>query len=535
MKLIDEKGKLFGKINIIDFMVILFLFCMLPAFYFGYKILNRGAAVPVEVEKTSIDVYAAFKNLTPEAAELISIGDKEIDDGGNVIGEILAVNRIEPNFIEIVLGEGNTIVKEDAQKKQVTVKMNLVGRLDGNDIFYKENKIKIGSTIDFKTDKYEAKGIIALEVSRTAEVSKAGFNAMNLSLLFKNLSPEIANLISVGDFEADKSGNTIAKVLTVGRPEPYSYKVDLGGGNYITRTDPQKKQLLTKVEIMGRIEGNAFYFRDKRIALDSEIEFNTNKYDIKGIVIKEPVSVKPSVKLPINVDFLFKNLSPEIANLISVGDFEADKSGNTIAKVLTVGRPEPYSYKVDLGGGNYITRTDPQKKQLLTKVEIMGRIEGNAFYFKDKRIALDSIIEFDTNKYKIEGVVSKEPASVKRVDKKWVALKVKFTNLMPELAVLINEGDEERELSGELVAKVTSILSNEAADVVIQQGGGMEVVKHPINKDVILSIEALCTRAQKGLLFRESRIKVGNNLSLQTEKYDIEGIIIGIEGAKDLR
>ena len=40
MRIIDEKGRLFGKINVIDFLVILFLISLTPMFYYGYKIFN---------------------------------------------------------------------------------------------------------------------------------------------------------------------------------------------------------------------------------------------------------------------------------------------------------------------------------------------------------------------------------------------------------------------------------------------------------------------------------------------------------------
>ncbi|MBL7129850.1 MAG: DUF4330 family protein [Candidatus Omnitrophica bacterium] len=416
MRFIDEKGRLFGKINVIDFLVILSLFCILPAFYFGYKILNRPTVTEERGVFTSIDAYAILKDLSLEGAKLISVGDKELDDNGNVIGEILDIDKIESNFIEIDLSEEETIVKEDVKRKQASVKMRLTGRINGNDILYKENKIKIGSMIDFKTAKYRAKGIIISKISepsREIKVSKSGFNPIIVSLLFRNLSPEIARLVSEGDFETGGDGDTIAKVLAVGKPEPYSYKVDLGGGNYATRTDSQKRQLLVKMEIMGRIEGNVFYFRDKRIALDSRIEFNTNKYNIKGMVVKEP-------------------------------------------------------------------------------------------------------------------------AEVKRIDKKWKVLKVKFTNLVPELASLISEDDEERYISGELVAKVTSVLNNEPAEVVVpSQDGRLNIAKDPIYRDVIVLMKVRCIKAQKGLFFKETRIKVGNNLSLQTEEYDVNGTIIGIEEIKD--
>ena len=38
MKIIDNQGKVFGKINIIDLIVILFVFMLFPMGYVGYKI-----------------------------------------------------------------------------------------------------------------------------------------------------------------------------------------------------------------------------------------------------------------------------------------------------------------------------------------------------------------------------------------------------------------------------------------------------------------------------------------------------------------
>jgi len=40
MKLIDSEGRLFGKINIIDFLIVAFFTFLLPALYVGYQILS---------------------------------------------------------------------------------------------------------------------------------------------------------------------------------------------------------------------------------------------------------------------------------------------------------------------------------------------------------------------------------------------------------------------------------------------------------------------------------------------------------------
>ncbi len=54
MKIIDEKGRLFSKINIIDLLAILFLLSLTPMFYFSYRIIAQAKARPEYVKKAKI-------------------------------------------------------------------------------------------------------------------------------------------------------------------------------------------------------------------------------------------------------------------------------------------------------------------------------------------------------------------------------------------------------------------------------------------------------------------------------------------------
>ena len=45
--LMDDKGRLFGKINILDFLVIIFLLSLTPCLYFGWKIYTKQSAPPM--------------------------------------------------------------------------------------------------------------------------------------------------------------------------------------------------------------------------------------------------------------------------------------------------------------------------------------------------------------------------------------------------------------------------------------------------------------------------------------------------------
>ena len=101
MKLIDEKGRLFGKINLIDLMVILLLLGAIPIFYFGYKIYTEEVKVEQQAEFFVEEVYCKFVGLTSKDAESITVGDKEMDENGEMIGEVTWVGPVASQTYEI--------------------------------------------------------------------------------------------------------------------------------------------------------------------------------------------------------------------------------------------------------------------------------------------------------------------------------------------------------------------------------------------------------------------------------------------------
>lgn len=416
MRIIDDKGRLFGKINVIDFLAILFLLCIIPVAYLGYKVFKRPLPEPEKITSifTSVDVYTIFKDLTPEVAGLISIGDKEMNSAGNLVGEILDILKVESNFMNIKLSQSDIITKEDISKKQVTAKLRLMGRLEHDEMLYKGNRVKFGSEIVLKTTEYTVRGTIIPEPIQFTQSYKSGLTPITIDILFKNLSPEVVNLISVGDFEIDKDdkdGDTIAKVLSIGTPEPYTYMIDLGGGNYITNTDPQKKQLQAKLEIMGGIEGNAFYFRGKRIALDSGVEFNTNKYRIEGVVVREPIAVKKIDKKWLLLKVRFSNLIPELADVIKEGDEQIDNiSGDLIAKIIKI---ESIENNASIGPSEIRIQNDiklivdnsPLNKDIVLLIKLLCIKTQRGPFFIDTSVKIGNTIFLEIDKYNISGKI----------------------------------------------------------------------------------------------------------------------------------
>lgn len=55
MRIIDEKGRILGKWNIIDFLVLLFCLCLVPMGFFAHKIMTRPQIVEEKPPTIQLD------------------------------------------------------------------------------------------------------------------------------------------------------------------------------------------------------------------------------------------------------------------------------------------------------------------------------------------------------------------------------------------------------------------------------------------------------------------------------------------------
>ncbi len=46
IKIIDNRGMVFGKINIIDLLVVIFILCLTPMLWYGYKLFKAPKGLP---------------------------------------------------------------------------------------------------------------------------------------------------------------------------------------------------------------------------------------------------------------------------------------------------------------------------------------------------------------------------------------------------------------------------------------------------------------------------------------------------------
>lgn len=161
MKVIDEKGRIFGVINLIDFLVIAFVILLIPMFYLSQKIFTTKQVI---VKQHTVETEVKFVNIMPELASVIREGDVEMDSSVAVIGVLKKILVNKPSEILVLSPsngkEVNFLVKVDPNSYQIRGLFELKCTKYNRVMYYNGNAVKIGSSIVFSTDLYSIAGVI---------------------------------------------------------------------------------------------------------------------------------------------------------------------------------------------------------------------------------------------------------------------------------------------------------------------------------------------------------------------------------------
>lgn len=396
MKIIDEKGRLFAKINIIDFLIIVILLSLAPALYFGYKIMTKTAVIS---DKEYIEIETSFRliKLQPDILKLISIGDKELNEDGRITGEIVSLGQSEPYKYEFDIGRNQKIIKKDPILIEIAARLKLTIEIKEGKPYYKDNEIRFGSIVEFNTSKYS---ISAIPIG---EDIGGGERTIDLNVILKNIDEDTLEKIAAGDKELDKNGTMIAQILSLGKIENSTTRIDLGGGNIVEGEDSSKKQVYARMRLWCQLKGDQLYFRDEKIEYNTPLEFKTNKYTIRGVSAEdyEPYRNEKWFSARLN----FNQLNPEIAKFIQEGNTEKDEFGKTIAKIGSILSNEP-ALVVDIYEGKFITLRHPFDRDISALIDLLCVEKEGAYYFKEHMAKMGVELTLNTDLYSITGLIT---------------------------------------------------------------------------------------------------------------------------------
>jgi len=148
MSLIDNKGRIFGLINIIDLLVILLIVAVVGRFTLRQKQQSAGAVTK------NIEVVVHVKEVRDATCNVIKVGDIVKETKTNaVLGKITNV-KVVPSETLVETADGQVVVAPNPVYKDMYITLSGAGSAGENAIVLGSNEIRVGTTLQLKTNMY---------------------------------------------------------------------------------------------------------------------------------------------------------------------------------------------------------------------------------------------------------------------------------------------------------------------------------------------------------------------------------------------
>lgn len=374
MPLIDDEGRLFGRVNVVDAAVVV---AVLAAAVAGVALLDPFAAPASESEadEEGVTRYLTL-DLGPQplaVAERVTAGDTDADADLTVTDAYVGP-----------AGGGDGVAR-------VVVRARVDGTAaDGSGVALDGEPVRRGDELTLAAAGYEAAGDV-LAVDAEGARLPTGTTPVVIDAA---LPPAVADRVDAGDVArlagrpvATVEGTVIAPVETRARAGPNgSERPALVGATLRTIT----------------ISGET-YFGDAPVLLGERVGIRTDRYAFAGSVTRWGNASPPGVRTNTTATVRLSSLTPAVADAVEAGLVER-RGGVTTARVVERSAA-PTPVVVTSADGRVYERAHPRNVTLTLTVELRTRRTPEGLRFHTRPLRVGSRVAFDFGTVAVDGTV----------------------------------------------------------------------------------------------------------------------------------
>lgn len=159
-KIIDEKGKLFGFINLVDLMVIATIFAVIAGVAYTLFAPAVAEVVSPNVNMTvTVRIRGASSFLVEELERNSQVG-KQMVSGSSYIDSTITAMEIEPYVTQTTRSDGVIVDATDPTKKDIVFTFEAVVKEGTAVPTVGSQDVRVGRTFTVKTNDFEMNAII---------------------------------------------------------------------------------------------------------------------------------------------------------------------------------------------------------------------------------------------------------------------------------------------------------------------------------------------------------------------------------------
>ncbi|MBI5390623.1 DUF4330 domain-containing protein [Candidatus Woesearchaeota archaeon] len=336
MGLIDDKGKLFGKVNVIDLSVVLVILLLLVV---GLKFFvfqeEKTALVEILMEKQPLRV-----------AQSILPGDVEMD-GDKVIAEVLSVDASPSSY------------RDDRAAQfeyDVFILVRLTVKEKGDGLFFKGTPVKTAKDIELQTNKTNINGRI-LSLGNTSSTQST-----DLLLRVDNLPAALAAQVTQGLVEQDVLGKSVAEIRSVSST-PRGNLVDLA----------------LKIHLDARSRDGVLYFKNQELKAGNTLRLRTGAINLMGTIVQFGSISAQHQTFTVNVKVA--NVAPWVADALAEGSKEF--SGDVMVAEIQQKEVRPAEVITYAQDGSIFKKEHPVNKDVFLTLKVNAVLYASEPFYKD--------------------------------------------------------------------------------------------------------------------------------------------------------
>lgn len=368
---LDERGRLFGLVNIVDLLVVLLVLAVVVA---GIALVT-GMDGDTESEE-ELDTRYVTIDLGEQpsfVAGAINVGDEfnsgELRPPGTITDVYRTPTENATHVMVRATIEGTVTPAEDDDSATFEI--------DGE-------PIRLNERVPIETRGYETEGVIT-----AVDESGESLPVQRTELVVASVVPiDLAAEINDGD-EYRIPGGEVAAIES---------------STVYTTGDPDLRRVILGVSALAIEEDESLRFGEHLLRTGARFDFETDRYDLSGEVVRRGTLEEPGEAATRTVTVAVENIRPERADAIEAGLTES--TPDLLAAEIQSKQVEPARTVLESDDGSLRIGTHPQNVDVDLDIELGVRtFENGPTRFRGEPLRAGDTLSFDFGEVRIDGDV----------------------------------------------------------------------------------------------------------------------------------
>jgi hypothetical protein len=470
--LIDEQGRLFGLVNVVDVLVVLLVVAVVIA---GIALVD-----PFDEPPEQATHYATI-DLGTQPDYLV----ERVDTGDRMDLENSPDNLTITDVYRGPADNGTQLlIQVQLNGERIEDPEGLTQFLFGGEPFL------VGQSLTIETIDYTVSG----QVTRIDVEGSSIPTATTSVLATTSVSRSEAEQLSIGDAYR-VGGQSVAVLRSI---------------HLVPTPDGNERRALLGLDLSTIARGPSTQFGPSPVRIGNTIPFQTEDYDLQPRILELGSTDIPTTKTSVVLE---TTVPASVVADVQTGD-EFTIGGNTVAALESV---------------LVYPTSNRSVKHVVAGATLTIRVDGDRDLFAGREVSVGTTVPFRTAEYDFTGEILRRGSTSPPGQPTTTTATLELTNVRPEIADSIVAGQTET-VRGETLARITGKTASPAVVILEAEDGNIFEREHPRNLDLTLTVELQTRETTTGLSFHGRQIQIGDTIVLDLGPITVQAELTGISG-----